>query len=257
MDARLRAYLSELFGTFLVVLVGAGTLCAAFLPGGNARFATTGGVTLAVALAEGFALAVVLTATVYLSLGCCNPAITLALYVSKQLDGARTFFLILSQLLGAVLAGLLLRGLFSETVLAEARMGSPHLRALVSSSDERITLAAIATGVALELLFTALVTVAVYATLIDPRAPKLGGVAVGMAQTAVILFGFHLTGGAANPARWFGTAIWQLSLSNLPVERPLAGHPVYWVGPILGALAGSIFYTLIVLPPAANNGEKK
>jgi glycerol uptake facilitator-like aquaporin len=65
---------------------------------------------------------------------------------------------------------------------------------------------------------------------------------------AVILFGFHLTGGAANPARWFGPAVWQLSLGDLPTARPLADHVVYWLGPIFGALAGSIFYTMVLMP---------
>jgi glycerol uptake facilitator-like aquaporin len=71
-----------------------------------------------------------------------------------------------------------------------------------------------------------------------------------MAQIAIVLFGFHLTGGCANPARWFGSAIWQLSLSSGPATvRPMADHLVYWVGPIVGALAGGVFYTAVILPP--------
>jgi glycerol uptake facilitator-like aquaporin len=30
--------------------------------------------------------------------------------------------------------------------------------------------------------------------------------------------------------------------------RPLGDHLVYWLGPILGALAGSIFYTVVLMP---------
>jgi glycerol uptake facilitator-like aquaporin len=73
-----------------------------------------------------------------------------------------------------------------------------------------------------------------------------------MAQVAVVLFGFHLTGAAANPARWFGPAVWQMSiLANLPanVDRPLGDHVVYWVGPVLGALAAAVLYVLLILPP--------
>jgi hypothetical protein len=33
------------------------------------------------------------------------------------------------------------------------------------------------------------------------------------------------------------------------MARPLGDHAVYWVGPILGALAGSVFYTMVLLPP--------
>jgi glycerol uptake facilitator-like aquaporin len=249
MDQKLRMYLAELLGTFLLVLFGAGAVCAAFLPA-DSRINTAGSMALAAALAEGCALAVALSATFYLSNGCLNPAITLALWVLKRLDGPRAMGLIVAQLLGAALAGLALRSLFSTEVLADAQMGTPHLRALLGSPEGSVTLAALGTGALLEFAFTFLVTVAVFATLIDPRGPKVGGAIVGMAQIAVVLVGFHLTGGSANPARWFGTAVWQPTVERLAAGRPFADHLPYWVGPILGALAGGIFYTAVVLPPA-------
>ena len=68
-----------------------------------------------------------------------------------------------------------------------------------------------------------------------------------MAQAAVILFGFHLTGGCANPARWFGTAVWR---ATVPPEgtRIWADHPVYWAGPILGALVAGLVYRSLLTP---------
>jgi glycerol uptake facilitator-like aquaporin len=136
---------------------------------------------------------------------------------------------------------------FAETVLAPARMGAPHLKALLSGGET--TLAGIVSGVLLEALFTFVVTLAAFATLIDRRAPKLGGVGLGMAQVAVVLFGFHLTGAAANPARWFGPAVWQSSLAELQASRPLGDHVVYWLGPVLGALTGALLYVVLILPP--------
>jgi glycerol uptake facilitator-like aquaporin len=126
-------------------------------------------------------------------------------------------------------------------------MGTPHLKALLA--DGRITLSGLVSGVLLEALFTFIVTLAAFATLIDKRAPRLGGFGMGLAQVAVVLFGFHLTGGAANPARWFGPAMWQLSLGSLGTARPLGDHVVYWVGPILGALGAAVLYVLLILPP--------
>jgi aquaporin Z len=200
-------------------------------------------------LAEGCALAVALSATFYISSGCLNPAIAIAFWVLKRLDGPRAFGLIMAQLLGAALAGLALRSLFSPEVLADSQMGTPHLRALMGSDEGGVTLAALGTGVLLEFVFAFLVMIAVFATLIDPRAPKVGGVVVGMAQIAIVLFGFHLTGGSANPARWLGTAVWQPTVERLATGRPFADHLPYWVGPILGALAGGIYYTTFILPP--------
>ncbi len=126
-------------------------------------------------------------------------------------------------------------------------MGSPHLKALLDR-DDVITLPALAAGVGVEFVLTFFISIAAFVTLFDRRAPQLGGFGLGLAQIAVVLFGFHLTGGAANPARWFGPAVWQLSLSMPQTTRPLGDHPVYWLGPILGALAGSIFYTLVLMP---------
>jgi glycerol uptake facilitator-like aquaporin len=247
MDTRLRMYLAELFGTFMVVLIGAGTICASYLPANDPRYYTTGGVTLAAALAYGIALAVAVTASFHLSPGCCNPAITLALFVNRRLEFGRMAALIATQLLGSFLAGLTLRGLFSESVLADARMGSPHLKALLGQGDT-LTLGALTAGVGVEFVLSVLVAIAAFVTLFDPRAPKLGGFGLGLAQVAAVLFGFHLTGGSANPAMWFGPALWQLSLSIPPTLHPLSDHAVYWLGPILGALAASIFYTVVVMP---------
>ncbi len=252
MQQHLRMCLAELFGTFMLVLFAAGTICASFLPidtrTGQA-IGQMGGPALAAALASGCALAVVLTATFHLSQGCLNPAVTLALWVLKRLEGGRATLLIAMQMLGAVLAGLALRGLFGEEVLGEARMGTPHLTRALLPAEGVVGLGSLVTGSLLELAFTFLLMVAVFASLFDRRAPKLGGALVGMAQVAIVLFGYHLTGGCANPARWFGSAVWQLTLASGPATaRPLADHLVYWVGPIVGALAGGIFYTAAVLP---------
>ena len=97
-------------------------------------------------------------------------------------------------------------------------MGSPHLKAILGTSDT-ITLAALATGVGVELLLTFIITIAAFVTLFDRRAPKVGGFGLGLTQVAVVLFGFHLTGGSANPATWFGPAVWQLSLSSSQMTR--------------------------------------
>ena len=246
MDPKHRAWLAELVGTYLVVLAGAGTLCTTFLAS-DPRYAGVGGIVLAVALAEGLVLAVAVSMTMHLSPACCNPAITLALWVTRRLEGGQALLLGALQLAGAFLAGLSLRLVFSEEVLLAARMGMPRLGALLG--PDGLSLASLAAGIALEALFAFIVAIAAYASLVDPRGPRVGGLLVGFAQIAVVLFGFHLTGGAANPALYFGPALWQLSLGLPPESRPLGEHPVYWVGPLLGALAACVFYTSVIQPP--------
>jgi glycerol uptake facilitator-like aquaporin len=246
MDGKLRPYLAELLGTFVLVFVAAGTVCA------SSRTETAPPwLNLAISLAEGCALAVALTfSTLDGPGGCLNPAFTLMLWVCKRLDGYRVLAFIAVQLIGAALAGLAVRVSFGEIVLTNARLGTPHLKAFVEPEGE-IPFSSIFAGIGLEAAFTAIVAFAVFATLIDPRRPRQGGVGVGIAQVAVALFGFNLTGGCANPARWFGPAVWQMTVPALRTEfpGPFADHLVYWVGPIVGAVFGGVLYSSVILPP--------
>jgi aquaporin Z len=113
-----------------------------------------------------------------------------------------------------------------------------------------MTIGGLAGGTALELFFAFLVTLAGCASLFDPRGPRVGGILVGMAQSAAILLGFRLTGGAANPALWFGPAIWQTSLHD-PVQDgpPMSNALLYAGGPVLGALAAAFLYQALIQPP--------
>jgi glycerol uptake facilitator protein len=241
MEANYRTYLLELVGTYLLVFIGAGTLCTTYLT----SFQTVGGATLAVALAEGLTLAAVLSFTTLVSPACCNPAITLSLWLTGKLPLFRAAGLGTAQLMGSFLAGLSVRLLFAESVLENARLGTPHLGAILGPGDE-LSLGAWTTGMLLEIFFGFVISLVIFSTLLDPRRPPLGALLVGLAQVAIILFGFHLTGGSANPARWFGPALWQLSVTG--ISQPLAQHSIYWAGPLLGAMAGTVFYSLVLSP---------
>jgi len=241
MDVRMRQYLAELLGTFALVFFGAGAVCACYVlvPDPPQQQVWT------IPLAEGLALGVALTATIRISPGCLNPALALMQYVFKRIDRLELLALVVMQLLGACLAGLAVRLLFPINALFHAHMGTPYLK--VYLSDDSI-MGPLVLGTAIEMVLTALVAVALLATLLDEQAPRLGGFGVGMAQVAVVAVGYHLTGGAANPARWFGPLLWQYTLPNWPTPRPLADHPVYWAGPILGALLGGVLYSAVIQP---------
>jgi MIP family channel proteins len=248
MDKNLRPYLAELIGTFALVFLGAGTVCAssmAVLPGQPQPYV------VGIALAEGFILAVMLSATVNISGGYLNPAVTLMLWVYKRMDGVKASWLIGAQLLGAVLAGLCLRPLFTENVMMSSRLGTPHLNlpafGLTPGSSPGLPIQL--TGIGIETALTFVLTFAIFGTMIDPRGPRLAGLGVGLALTANILMGYALTGAAVNPARWFGTVVWELTVPVLQGQAPLADHYVYWIGPIVGALLAGGIYTTLILPP--------
>jgi glycerol uptake facilitator-like aquaporin len=244
MDSKLRPYFTEFLGTFVFVFVAAGTVCASYRNETGQPWLDLAGI----ALAAGCGLAVALTfSTLDGPGGCLNPALTIMLWVCKRLSGGRMLAFIALQLAGATLAGLLLRLSFGELVLTNSHLGTPHLPAFLEQ-ETNISVGNLLTGIGFEAAFTAIVAFAAFATLIDPRRPRQGGVGVGIAQAAVLLLGYNLTGGCANPARWFGTAVWQPTVPPLS-SGPFADHTVYWVGPVIGALFGGIIYTSAILPP--------
>jgi glycerol uptake facilitator-like aquaporin len=76
---------------------------------------------------------------------------------------------------------------------------------------------------------------------VDPRGPRIGGLAIGLAIGADIMFGGPLTGAAMNPARWFGPAVVAADFSEVLV---------YTLGPVIGASIIAIVYRYLFLPEA-------
>jgi aquaporin Z len=245
MESKVRIVTAELIGTFCLVVLTGGAVCAAHLPpdADGPRIDLW-----AIALANGCALAVLLTLCTSISEGCLNPAITLVLWVCRRLDGWQTVSLIVAQLAGSLLAGLALRFVFPERALFLSRLGTPHLGRQLLGEGDIVTWRGIFIGVGVEALATFVLTVVIFFTILDRRAARVGGLYAGLAQAALTIFGYSLTGSAANPARWFGPAVWQLSVQPWNTAAPFADNMVYWTGPIVGALLAGLLYTTILSP---------
>jgi glycerol uptake facilitator-like aquaporin len=97
-----------------------------------------------------------------------------------------------------------------------------------------------------EAIATFFLTFAVFGTAVDPAAPKVGGFAIGLTLTVSILAIGPLTGGSLNPARSFGPAM---------VSGVLEGQAIYWIGPILGAVAAALLYDGLFLRRGKDNVE--
>jgi MIP family channel proteins len=245
MDRTLRACCAEFLGTFVLVFLSAGAVCAAYLP-----LNVPPGV-LAIAVAQGLALAVTLSATARVAGGYLNPAVTVALWVLRRLDNRQAGGFLVAQLLGAALAGAVLRVMFARDVLLAAHFGTPH----VTEAFGHLSTRALATAAAVEVLLTFILTFVIFGTMIDPRAPRVAGlgvgVVVGLCLAALVLVGFDLTGASVNPARSFGTALWEWTIEAPSLREQVL---VYWVGPVAGALLAGLAYTYLILPP--EGGDK-
>jgi len=79
---------------------------------------------------------------------------------------------------------------------------------------------------------------AVFGTGVAQNAPKIGGLAIGLAVFAGALVGAPLSGGVFNPARAFGPAL---------VSWQWTAQMIYWIGPLVGGvLAGYVWKTFLL-----------
>jgi MIP family channel proteins len=215
--------LGELIGTFLFVCIGAGSVVSNGMTHG--ALGTTG-----VALAHGLALAIAITIFAATSGGHINPAVTVGFMVTRRIGVLKGILYIVGQLIGAVLAGLLLRAVFPAAAWQAVQLGTPALGAGVS----------IGTGLLVEVVLTFFLVLAVFGTAVDPRAPKIGGFGIGLTVLVDILMGGAISGAAMNPARAFGPALASGIWTN---------QLVYWIGPIIGAIIAALIYEYIILRP--------
>jgi glycerol uptake facilitator-like aquaporin len=256
-EKNLRAYFAELLGTFAVVFVSAGAVWASRLGGLEP-------LSVSIALAAGLIYAGALVVTLPISGGYLNPAMTLMLWVFKHLDGAKAVGLIFVQFLGAALAGFVLRLVFplQESAMIVSRLGAPHINLEVFNG---MTVGTTLKGIGVELVLTFFLGFVLYGLVFDPRVvqwmgktrSRLTALWLGLVVAAVTFVGFPLTGGAANPARWFGPTLAETTVEPLRLLNPFADHAVYWIGPVAGALIAGWLYTALILPPVEESIPQK
>jgi len=220
-----RALLAEIAGTFMFFVIGAGAIIASVAAGSPANGL------LAIALAHGLALAIAVSVFGAISGGHFNPAVTLALAIARKHPWNRVLTYWAAQLIGAILAGLVLRLFFEPYYAAETatHLGTPTVAPTVGAG----------LAILIEAVLTMFLVWTVFGTAVSPDAPKIAGFGIGLIVTADILVGGPLTGAAMNPARHFGTAV---------VSGYLDNWYVYWIGPFIGAALAALSYRYIFAP---------
>lgn len=259
-----REVAGEAVGTFILVLFGVGSVQAAVLTGAQAglwQVAVVGA--LAVALA------------IYTVAGVCdahlNPAITVAMTVYRRFAPAKAAAYVAAQLVGAILAALLLHALYGGALVAfEAAnglvRGSPGSErsamvfgeyfpdpALAKANGWPPTVVPVAVAALAEGVGTAFLTFVVFA-LTDERnrakpGPGVVPVMVGLTVAAVISIVAPLTQAGLNPARDFGPRLvaYFLGWRDVAIPGPQGGFfVVYVLAPVVGAVLGAGVQRLLV-----------
>lgn len=209
-------------GTFLFTFIGAGAVIAA-------NFAGLGGASLLlIAIANGIGLALAVSFAMNISGGHMNPAVTIAMLANGYIKIKDAAAYILYQIMGALLAGVLLLMVYPYGAGWLVHFGAPSLSHSISPIQ----------GILFEGLMTFILVFIVMGTVVDKRAPKIAGLGVGLAVMVDVLAGGPFTGAAMNPARALGPEI---------VSAFFANWYVYWIGPILGALLAALIYKHVIM----------
>lgn len=214
---KLKPAVAELLATFCFIFIGVGSVVAASMPGYNMG-------PLGPAFAHGLALAVLITATMHISGGQLNPAVTIGVWLGNKITLGQAVANIIGQLAGALMAVTVLAQCLGEDRLLSENWGLPVLGPGIGTYE----------GMAIEAIVTFVLVFAVFGTAVDRRAPKVGGLYIGLVVVIGAIAVAPFTGACFNPARYFGPALMSANWTEMIV---------YTAGPILGGAIAALVYT--------------
>jgi MIP family channel proteins len=216
-----RALVAEFIGTFTLIFIGAG-----------AGALGVGGL-VGVALAHGLVIMTFAYAYGHISGGHFNPAVTIGLWVGKQIKTADAIAYIVVQLLGGIAGAFVLVFALGSTPITNGvtLLATPSATSSLSVSPLQ--------GVVIEAILTFLLVNSIFNTAVNGKAGNLAPLAIGMTLTLAILMGGPLTGGSLNPARTIGPMLAAGNFTNFWV---------YLVGEIVGAVLAALLYIGLLKP---------
>lgn len=213
----MRKYISEFVGTFVLVLVACGVAV----------------VTSANVVATSLAFGLVIVAMAY-SIGnvsgChINPAVSLAMLISKRMTVKDFAGYVVAQVLGAISGSAVLGVLLDNfNVLGANGFGA---------TGQLATTVWIALLV--EVILTFIFVTVILSVTSKEKYSNVAGIIIGLTLVLVHLIGISFTGTSVNPARSLGPAL-------LQGGEALTQVWVFIVAPLVGAALASFFYKYVI-----------
>ena len=226
----MKKYIAEAIGTCVLVTMGCGT---AMLVGCDAA---AGSGYLLTALAFGLSIVAMAYSIGNIS-GChINPAVSLGVLLGGGMDKADFIGYVVSQVIGALVGAILLKGVFALGGVTDLTggIGSNGLGGVGGNAFA---------GLIVEIVLTFIFVL----TILGVTSKKAGhgsfaGLVIGLTLTFVHILGIGLTGTSVNPARSIGPAIVALISGN---GEPIACLWVFIVGPLVGAALAAFVYRFL------------
>lgn len=220
----MKAYIAEFIGTLVLVLFACGV---AVFSGVN---------TVATSLAFGLVIVAMAYSIGNVS-GChINPAVSLAMLISKKMSVKDFCGYVIAQILGA-LAGAALLGLFAHSFKA---LGGNAVQPLLTANYSEIGSYLVA--LVAEIILTFVFVIAILGVTSKSSNGHVTGIVIGLALVLVHLLGLFLTGTSVNPARSIGPAILQALAGE---TTALSQIWIFIVGPMLGSALAAVCYAFL------------
>ena len=221
-------YLAELLGTFWLVLGGCGSaVFAATFPELGIGFA-------GVSLAFGLTVLTGAYAFGHISGGHFNPAVSIGLWVGGRFEVKELAPYIISQVVGATLAALVIY------IVVTGQSGFIGTGGFASNGYGELSPGgySLASVIITEIVLTAFFLIIILGST-DKLAPAgFAPIAIGLALTLIHLISIPITNTSVNPARSTGVAFFAETAA-------LSQLWVFWVAPIIGAVIGAVIYKLV------------
>ena len=213
----LKKYIAECIGTFVLVFFACGTACVVGCSAENG----TGYLLTALA----FGLVIVAMAYSIGNISGChiNPAVSLAMLISKKLSIKDFIGYVASQCVGAILGALLL----SAFVGVDSGLGTNALY------DGNIWLSLL-----IEVILTFVFVLSILGVTSKVENGNVAGLVIGLSLTLVHILGISFTGTSVNPARSLGPAL-------LVGGAALSNVWVFIVGPLVGGALAALIYSFL------------
>ncbi len=233
----MKKYLAELFGTFVLTLMGCGAAVFAGIGLGTTGYGVS---TLGIAFAFGLAV-VAMAYTIGGISGChINPAITLGVWANGRMSGKDAGNYMLFQVIGAILASAVI--FFLVNTGNEAGISAVFNDTTTTGANSYLPGNVVPAFVA-EFIFTFIFVLVVLGTTDEKKgAGNFAGLAIGLALVLVHIVCIPITGTSVNPARSIGPAIFACIQGDC---TPISQIWLFIVAPMLGALLSSAVWKMI------------
>ena len=225
----MKKMLAEFIGTCVLVLVGCGS--AVFTEGVDGFLGVLG-----ISCAFGLSLMAMIYAVGGVS-GChVNPAVSLAMLITKRISGKEFVQYVVAQILGAFAGS----GILAALVLMSDNFGDLEMAGFGANGygEYSYTGLSMIGALIVEAVLTFVFVLVILQVTSKENQASVAGLVIGLTLIVVHIIGIPLTGTSVNPARSLAPAI----LTGIYDLTPVIQLWVFIVGPFVGAILAALVY---------------